>query len=322
MTGIRDRTLIPNPHFQRRLVWSNAHKSAFIHTVLEGLPFPEVFISSGEVDPDTGEGQDLIVDGQQRITTIYQYFRGDPDLTLTDGALSPYKDLGLDQKQSFLDYDVVIRDLGQITEQETLKIFQRINSTSYSLNAMEVNNSRYDGELKLFAESLTTIEFFENRRVFTNLDVKRMNDIKFVLTVLISMMSGYFNRDAEHEPYLEKYNDEFPDKQDLESRVYKVIDLLEESGIPNNSRAWNKADLLNIFVELDRSLESGANLDPAKFGSALENFYDALKNPENPLHHENRTKEYRKRISYGSNDRTARFERGQAMEELIKSVAV
>ena len=41
LTAIRDGSLVPQPEFQRRLVWSNKHKRAFLKTVLEGLPFPE-----------------------------------------------------------------------------------------------------------------------------------------------------------------------------------------------------------------------------------------------------------------------------------------
>ncbi len=38
--------------------------SAFIDTVLLNFPFPEVYVAAGEVDVQTGEGKDLLVDGQ------------------------------------------------------------------------------------------------------------------------------------------------------------------------------------------------------------------------------------------------------------------
>ena len=68
LKDIRTGALVPNPEFQRRLVWSNKHKSAFIETVLFGYPFPEVYVAAGEVNPDTGEGTEMLVDGQQRLT--------------------------------------------------------------------------------------------------------------------------------------------------------------------------------------------------------------------------------------------------------------
>ncbi len=199
LTGIRDKKLIPNPHFQRRLVWSNIHKVAFLRTVLEGLPFPEIFISAGDVDPDTGDGTELIVDGQQRITTLHQYFTESKDLKL-GSDIPRYSDLDQHKKIAFLEYEVVVRDLGPLTEEQTREIFYRINSTNYSLNAMEVNNSRFDGALKRCAEDIVAGGFFQTpgHPIFSSLDGRRMNDTRFGLTLIITMMSGYFNRDDEH----------------------------------------------------------------------------------------------------------------------------
>ena len=38
LTGIRNKTLIPNPEFQRRLVWTSKDKRNFLETVLGGYP--------------------------------------------------------------------------------------------------------------------------------------------------------------------------------------------------------------------------------------------------------------------------------------------
>ena len=70
LTAIRNGTLEPRPEFQRRLVWTTKDKNLFVRTVLEGLPFPEIYIAAGNVDSKTGEGTELLVDGQQRITTL------------------------------------------------------------------------------------------------------------------------------------------------------------------------------------------------------------------------------------------------------------
>ena len=85
LTDIRNETLVPRPEFQRNLVWSNKHKSAFIKTVLDGYPFPEIYIAAGEIDPDTGEATEMLVDGQQRLATLHQYFSVSSDLRLSKG---------------------------------------------------------------------------------------------------------------------------------------------------------------------------------------------------------------------------------------------
>src|SRR5579862_5233870 len=100
LTQLREGTLIPNPDFQRRLVWNNKDKSKFLETVLLNFPFPEVYVAAGAVDVETGEGKELLVDGQQRLTTLRQYFTASPDLTLS-GGVKPYADLTKEEKESF-----------------------------------------------------------------------------------------------------------------------------------------------------------------------------------------------------------------------------
>lgn len=312
LTGIRDEKLIPNPHFQRRLVWSNAHKIAFLKTVLEGLPFPEIFTAAGEVDPDTGDGTELIVDGQQRITTLYQYFTDSPDLRL-GSEVTRYGDLEQDEKVNFLEYEVVVRDLGPLSEEQTRDIFFRINSTKYSLNAMEVNNSRFDGALKRYAEQVAGREFFQVHPVFTSLDGRRMNDTRLLLTITISMLSGYFNRDDEHELYLEKYNDEFPDEPDIDRRITKVCDLIEKANFGPKSRIWQKADLLTAMVELDRYVNlEGHEIQPKTLAVDAELFYAAVEEVTRVAAPDPLAAQYYRRVRSGINDRASRFERAEA----------
>ena len=114
LESLRNETLIPDPEFQRRLVWSNKHKSAFIDTVLRGYPFPEIYIAAGEVDLVTGKGKEMLVDGQQRLTTLKQYFNASQDLELSN-EITPYAALEEQEQRAFLNYEVVVRDLGQMS---------------------------------------------------------------------------------------------------------------------------------------------------------------------------------------------------------------
>ncbi|PTA47965.1 DUF262 domain-containing protein [Micromonospora sp. RP3T] len=323
LTGIRDKTLIPNPHFQRRLVWSNAHKLAFLSTVLDGLPFPEIFISAGEVNPNTGDGTELIVDGQQRMTTLHQYFTASEELRLSPGGIVPYRDLEDREKVRFLEYEVVVRDLGPLTEDETRDIFQRINSTKYSLNAMEVNSSRFDGELKRFAERLAGKKFFEDHKVFSGLDGRRMNDVRFALTMVITALSGYFNRDDEHESYLERYNDSFPDANRLESEIVAVLRFIEDCDFDDRSRVWQKADLFTLFAELYRLLMiDKMKLDPRIVGRTLADFYDEVESVTRSPDPRPDAAEYFRRMRAGINDRMSRINRGLVVRGRITDASL
>ena len=71
--------LITGPYYQRNLVWKKQHKFAFIKTILENFPFPEVYIASSEVDVEKMKATEVVVDGQQRLTTIVDYIKGAND---------------------------------------------------------------------------------------------------------------------------------------------------------------------------------------------------------------------------------------------------
>ncbi len=47
---VKEETLILQPDFQRKLVWSSKHKEAFIDTILKGMPFPEIYIAQSGID--------------------------------------------------------------------------------------------------------------------------------------------------------------------------------------------------------------------------------------------------------------------------------
>ena len=100
IADVKDGRLIPQPEFQRRLIWTQRDKDRFLDTVIKGLPFPEIYIADGEVDLETGQGTKLLVDGLQRINTLSQYFEGDPDLRLQQ--VLPYQFLSDDDKRAFL----------------------------------------------------------------------------------------------------------------------------------------------------------------------------------------------------------------------------
>lgn len=321
LSDIQRKVLIPRPEFQRRLVWSNKHKSAFIETVLCGYPFPEIYIAAGKVNTDTGEGTEMLVDGQQRVTTLKQYFQGSADLKLSREIL-PYSELGEKAKTNFLEYEVVVRDLGNISMAEIKQVFQRINSTNYALNAMEVHNARFDGEMKQFAEKLAQHKFFDKHRVFRAHDMRRMSDTSFALSLIITVMSTYFHRENELENYLHQYNDAFEEKELLKEEFSKIFVFIDKCRLPQNSRAWRKTDLFTLLVEIYRVLiKENKSPNPTEVGKRLRKFYMLVnsirQNEEADEKEDIRLTEYYTTTRRATSDRANRINRGKILREVI-----
>lgn len=312
--GVKDGTLIPRPEFQRRIVWTTEDKVRFVDTLLNVYPFPEIYLANGVTNVETGEGTQLIVDGQQRVTTIAQYFDG---VLVLPQSIRPYSMLTKEEKDEFLNYDVAVRDLGIISPKDIIEVFKRINATKYSLTSMEINNAVYTGELMRLAEGLTTHTFFEDHRIFTPTDLKRMGDTTFVLQVIITMLAGYFNRDDSFEEFLSAYNDTFEKRQMIVERLTRGFLFIEECGFPVKGRIWKKSDFFTVLVELDRAFEDGIHLEPTYVLDSLQAFYGQVDleglESGNPA-----VAVYYKAAVQASNDKGNRIRRGDIVSDILR----
>ena len=143
--------------------------------------------------------------------------------------------------------------------------------------------------------------------------------MRFALVLLITMMSTYFNRDEALEEYLEKYNDHFPQHNELEDRLTKVFEFVDEAQFPPRSRAWKRADLLTLLVEVDRALNlEGKHLQPSEHGKALQDFYEAVdkyaKSGETDFHP---VVPYHRASLQATNDRGNRLARAESLRAAL-----
>jgi len=311
---VKESKLLPRPEFQRRLVWSREDKNHFLDSVLRGYPFPEIYFADGDVNLETGQGTQLLVDGLQRVSTLMQYFDGDLELKLI--SVPPYRALLEEEKKAFLQYDVAVRDLGPISKEEIIEVFKRLNATKYSLLDIEINNAIYAGALKQFCERVAASDFFRVHSVFNALDYKRMGDLRYVLGVVGTMIQGYFNRDDAFENLLDRYNDDFPSESGLQDRLENCFQFIDECGFEPRSRAWKKADLFTLLIEVDQCLHiKQMILQPSIVLEALTDFYASIDNA--PMNQEPVSSIYYKAALQASNDKINRIRRGFVISGLL-----
>ena len=325
LNDVDDGKLVMRPQFQRRLVWTNVVKDKFLETVLKGLPFPEIFIATGQLDTRSRRRVNWLVDGQQRISTLQEYAKGSTDLILK--LVKPYAELPNEEEKQFLDYIVAVRDLGTVTVEQIKEIFSRINSTDYALKRMEKLNALFSGEYKTFCEDLSVDPFFDRHNVFTFANRRRMDDVTFCVILVTTLLSTYYNRDELNEDYLKRYNDNFPEKDRLKTELARVFDFLERCGFGEQSRAWKRTDLFTLLVEVHSALVvRGLPLDPVPVGSRLEAFYlqvaDLYNTRGGVTERETTNVEagvirYLKAATKATNDKYARVDRAEIVGRLL-----
>ena len=200
---------------------------------------------------------------------------------------------------------------------ETIEVFKRLNATKYSLLDIEVNNAIYAGALKKYADRIATLPFFEAHSVFNSQDLKRMGDLRYALTVVITLILGYFNRDDAFGDLLERYNDDFPLESEIDDRILEVLAFIEECGFGHNSRVWRKADLLTLIAELDQALSIKClELQPSVTVANLEGFYDRI--DANAVDLSGTAAVYYKAALQASNDRLNRVRRGVVIAGVLR----
>ena len=150
-------------------------------------------------------------------------------------------------------------------------------------------------------------------------EIRRMQDVRFALTVGVTVLSTYFNRDDELEEYLARFNDEFSMRDDLLRELDSVFEFIEQLRIATASRLWKKADLFTAIAELHRALcKRGQELTPGPFARALESFYAAVDDPEDRTDPESDAAQYYKAALQATNDRSSRVKRGEVFERVIQ----
>ncbi|MEC1698027.1 DUF262 domain-containing protein [Schinkia azotoformans] len=242
ISNLNTGKLVLQPHFQRRLVWNNQHKERFINTILCNYPFPEIYIAREY----SNDSKMLIVDGQQRINTINQYVTGD----LQFKEIAPFFELGEEKIEEFLDYIIVVRDLGVLEKREITEIFNRINSVSYALKAIELQNALYSGEYITTANEILNDNPFDNLEVFDKAKTVRMQDLEFVLLIMTTLeINGYFTGNKELEYYIKRYDNDYPNKEKMKGLIISTLQYLYELNLPADSLWLRKSSFFTLIVE-------------------------------------------------------------------------
>ncbi len=212
-----------NPDFQRRAVWMEHERSQLMNTIMMKLPFPEVYYQI-MTDSENGKQKYIVVDGQQRTTTILMYINN--EFSLPDKGIYPgkyFKDLDLSIKEQFWNYKVVIRFLKMTNDAEIRDLFQRLNTNNIKLTDQELRNAKYEGKFKSLCERLADSPFFQSISLFTAREVRRMSDIEDVSELVLIQIYGITNKKDMLEVAYAKFDEELPNESGIEEEFDIII---------------------------------------------------------------------------------------------------
>ena len=141
---IHDNDIELAPDFQRNKVWKSEQKSRLIESVLLQIPLPAFYFA------EDSDGRFRVVDGLQRLSTVYDYVHTDaspsfPRLTgleyLKEADGRTFDELPLPWRRRINNTQIVVHVIDPTTPPEVkYDIFRRINTGGSPLNSQEIRH--------------------------------------------------------------------------------------------------------------------------------------------------------------------------------------
>ncbi|EOU8286860.1 DUF262 domain-containing protein [Escherichia coli] len=196
---------LQKPELQRNYVWDKVEASRFIDSLLLGLPVPSIFLAN------TSDENKLIIDGFQRIMTVYDYVTG---IWSKDGRVfklsdskkinaqwrgKAFSELSVSEKKKIRAttiHAIIFEQTSPSNDDTSLyQIFERINTGGRSLMAQEIRNCVYQGRLNSLLIELNNNTKWRELFGLSKPDA-RMRDMEFILRGLALNTTKIKN----HEP--------------------------------------------------------------------------------------------------------------------------
>lgn len=218
-----------SPWYQRRSVWTTPQKSYLLNTLFEQKPMPTLYFRHA-VDLDEDKSIREVVDGQQRITSIYEYIDNifsarHPEYT----KKVFYKDLSSQAKKTFRETKISGGWLLGADDSDVIEVFARINSVAKTLNAQESRNAKFGGEFKQYClrEAASRVAIWRQLNVFSANDIARMKEVEYVSDIVYNLLNGLsdFSAVRLNSIYAEN-EDVFSERVKVARRVEKIFSLI------------------------------------------------------------------------------------------------
>ncbi len=187
LIAMYDENDLIKPTLQRKYVWKIDEASRLIDSILLGLPIPSIFLAKKEE-------KRLIIDGYQRIKTVYDFVNGiftknNKMFRLSNSKIinarwrgKSFLELSDDEQRRIKNttiHAIIFEQKKPDNDSGMYQIFERINTSGRTLYPQEIRNCIYQG---LYNDLLMDLNRNEKWRAILNCDEdSRMSDVENIL---------------------------------------------------------------------------------------------------------------------------------------------
>jgi hypothetical protein len=210
--------IIIDPEWQRNYVWDKSRASKLIESFLLDIPVPVIYLAKTE------EGKYEVIDGLQRLTSVFDYFENKYKLTKLD-ILSEYKNKNYSELpikiQGKLE-DSILRsfELTDSSGDMHFIVFERLNTGGIKLNDMEIRNCLFRGSLNSLIKELAKNANFVTAVNQKNFE-KRMNDRALILRFLAFYERTYLKCNYGLKRFLNEFLNYYKNAEEVKIEEYR-----------------------------------------------------------------------------------------------------
>jgi len=206
------------PKFQRDYVWDVKRASKLIESFLLGLPVPNVFLYKKKSEPGY-----LIIDGQQRLTSIVRFLSEDFDdkKFRLRGVSKKFEGKCLSDLEEDIKFQlentvlraIIIQQLTPNDDTSIYKIFERLNTGGVNLNPMEVRQSL---AYEPFIDTLKDVNNLQSWRKIIGVAKpdRRLKDIELILRVM-ALRNSFHKYEKPMKGYLTDFTETVRNRDEM-----------------------------------------------------------------------------------------------------------
>ena len=207
--------LVIDPEWQRSYVWDKRRASKLIESFLVDIPVPVIYLSKNET------GKYEVIDGVQRLTSIFEFFDGKFSLIglemLEHLNKKKFSELPQEMQNKLSDATLRTFELSPQTSKNLLFIiFERLNTGGVALTEMEIRNCIFRGKTNNLIKKLASYDEFllsVNQKDLS----KRMGDRSLVLRFLAFYEKGFHKAQEGLKAFLNDFSEHY--KNPLDSKL-------------------------------------------------------------------------------------------------------